>query len=366
MSAYLHFAELGPEPGAMIVAPLRGADRIRGVLTIERLGAEASFTDEEFELVKLFAAHVSIALQNAEAHRAVELRAETDTLTGLWNHGALIEHIDRLVSSRSRFAMLMVDLDFFKHYNDRFGHQAGNVMLQRIAEQLRASCRDTDQRLPLRRRRVRADPAEHVARRARGQSPRRSRQPCEAAATAANAHAGLTCSIGIAVYPATDGDRRPVDHPRRRPRLLRGQARRPRPDRDRDRRSRPGRRIPADRAEPLEPIERQRSTYTATDTDAGLLRRLQTPARDDAHRSPAPRYSRRLDRVALVLGDAQPPIRVLVEQVVAVRRPRRRSCAQVISTGSCAGAVLEPDLRPCRRGRGRRARSADRPSGRPA
>ena len=70
------------------------------MLTIERLGAEARFADEEFELVKLFAAHVSIALQNAEAHRAVELRAETDTLTGLLNHGALTEHIERLVGQR--------------------------------------------------------------------------------------------------------------------------------------------------------------------------------------------------------------------------------------------------------------------------
>jgi diguanylate cyclase (GGDEF)-like protein len=140
-----HFPSLGPQPGALIVAPLRSADRVQGVLTIERLGTEARFTEEEFELVKLFAAHVSIALQNAETHRAVELRAETDTLTGLWNHGALTQNLDRLVRQRGRFAMLMVDLDYFKRYNDGFGHQAGNVMLQRIATLLRASCRQSDQ-----------------------------------------------------------------------------------------------------------------------------------------------------------------------------------------------------------------------------
>ncbi|MEP7158047.1 MAG: diguanylate cyclase [Chloroflexota bacterium] len=139
-----HFAESGPEAGAMIVAPLRDADRIRGTLTIERLGAEAAFTEEEFELVKLFAAHVAIALRNAAQHRAVELRAETDRLTGLWNHGSLTEQLERLINSRARFSMLMVDLDHFKEYNDANGHQAGNAMLQRVAQQLRASCRDTD------------------------------------------------------------------------------------------------------------------------------------------------------------------------------------------------------------------------------
>jgi diguanylate cyclase (GGDEF)-like protein len=139
-----HFEATGPEPGAMIVAPLRETDRIRGTLTIERLGAHARFSDDEFELVKLFAAHVSIALRNAEAHRAVEIRAETDRLTGLLNHGAMTEQLTRLVERQARFGMLMVDLDRFKEYNDRYGHQAGNVMLQQVADRLRASCRDSD------------------------------------------------------------------------------------------------------------------------------------------------------------------------------------------------------------------------------
>lgn len=139
-----HFASTGPHSGAMIVAPLRETDRIRGTLTIERLGADARFSEDEFELVKLFAAHVSIALRNAEAHRAVEIMAQTDRLTGLLNHGSLTEQLTRMVDRQERFGMLMVDLDRFKEYNDRYGHQAGNVMLQQVADRLRSSCRDSD------------------------------------------------------------------------------------------------------------------------------------------------------------------------------------------------------------------------------
>jgi diguanylate cyclase (GGDEF)-like protein len=139
-----HFSTTGPVSGSLIVAPLRSGERIQGVLTIERLGNDVRFTDEEFDLVKLFAAHVSIALRNAEAHRAVELRAETDTLTGLWNHGALVHSLDHMIERHDHFAMLMVDLDHFKRYNDGLGHQAGNVMLQRVASVLRSSCRDSD------------------------------------------------------------------------------------------------------------------------------------------------------------------------------------------------------------------------------
>jgi diguanylate cyclase (GGDEF)-like protein len=137
-------AGLPPHPGALIVAPLRSGERVQGTLALERLGADAKFRDEEFELVKLFAAHVSIALRNAAAHRAVEIRAETDRLTGLLNHGALTEQLARLTEAGARFGMLMVDLDHFKEYNDQHGHQAGNAMLQRVAAQLRESCRESD------------------------------------------------------------------------------------------------------------------------------------------------------------------------------------------------------------------------------
>ena len=202
----VHFTDLGPHAGAMIVAPLRSADRIQGVLTIERLGAEARFGEEEFELVKLFAAHVSIALQNAETHRAVELRAETDTLTGLWNHGALIEHIDDLVSSHTKFSMLMVDLDFFKKYNDRFGHQAGNVMLRHVGEALRASCREADQVF-----RYGGDEFALLLLNTGLSGARTVAEKVQAAVRSVNtglpSPTPLTCSIGIAVYPkdGTDG-----------------------------------------------------------------------------------------------------------------------------------------------------------------
>ena len=202
----VHFSEIGPEPGAMIVAPLRGAEGVRGVLTIERLGAEARFADEEFELVKLFAAHVSIALQNAEAHRAVELRAETDALTGLWNHGALIDQIDQLAKQRGKFAMLMVDLDFFKAYNDSLGHQAGNAMLQEISQLLRMSCRETDSVY-----RFGGDEFALILPNTSLPGARIVAEKVQAAVRSVNEGRPLSttfdCSIGIAVFPKDGADR---------------------------------------------------------------------------------------------------------------------------------------------------------------
>ena len=70
-----------PNEGSLIVVPLRNGTGAIGVLTIERLGVGNSFTIDEFELAQLFAAQVSIALQNAEVFQAVQVRAETDALT---------------------------------------------------------------------------------------------------------------------------------------------------------------------------------------------------------------------------------------------------------------------------------------------
>jgi diguanylate cyclase (GGDEF)-like protein/excisionase family DNA binding protein len=200
-----HFAVLAPRAGALIALPLRARDLTLGVLTVERLGEDAAFSDEEFELAKLFAGHVSIALRNADAHHAVEVRAQTDALTGLLNQGALIERLRTAGSSGlERYGLLMIDLDDFKGYNDRYGHQAGNALLQQLAVALREACRDSDE--------VYRYGGDEFAIVLPDTPPSGARSVAEKVRLAV-AHAsrdgrspdGVTCSIGVATRPA-DGE----------------------------------------------------------------------------------------------------------------------------------------------------------------
>ena len=138
------FRETEGVEGSLIVVPLRGRTGAIGVLTIERLGSGNTFTEQDFDLVQLFAAQVSIALQNAEVFRAVEIRAQSDDLTGLLNHGSFVDHLERSVREGSPFGLIMLDLDDFKRVNDTMGHQAGDVLLRRIADALVRAGRDTD------------------------------------------------------------------------------------------------------------------------------------------------------------------------------------------------------------------------------
>lgn len=139
-----HFDSTGPVHGSLILAPIRDRDGVAGVLTLERLGTGRPYTADEFELVKLFAAHVSISLQNAAVHRAVEIKASTDDLTGLLNRGTFSAWLDRNTISGDPFSVIMLDLDDFRTVNNDFGHQAGDRVLRDIALALGGAGRDSD------------------------------------------------------------------------------------------------------------------------------------------------------------------------------------------------------------------------------
>ncbi|GGB24423.1 diguanylate cyclase domain-containing protein [Allosediminivita pacifica] len=64
---------------------------------------------------------------------AAEERAFTDTLTGLRNRRACDHVLDRRLRNREPFALMQVDLDFFKQVNDSLGHAAGDHVLRQVA-----------------------------------------------------------------------------------------------------------------------------------------------------------------------------------------------------------------------------------------
>jgi diguanylate cyclase (GGDEF)-like protein len=133
------------EPESMMVVPLLVSGQSIGTLNIGRLGeAESHFSANEFELTKLFAGQASIAMQNAQTHREVQFRAEQDALTGLHNHGAFQRELGAAVEAGRPFAVLMLDLDAFKRFNDTLGHPAGDRLLAEIADAMANETRDSD------------------------------------------------------------------------------------------------------------------------------------------------------------------------------------------------------------------------------
>jgi diguanylate cyclase (GGDEF)-like protein len=196
----------GSDPAAIILAPLRGRERVLGILYIKRRGEAARFEARELDLVRIFAAHASIALQNALTHRAVEIRAQMDSLTGLRNHGTFREELQAIVRKGEPFALLMLDLDDFKSHNDRHGHEAGNVLLKSIGEAIRAASRESDHLY-----RYGGDEFSLILPRTRGRDAMDVAQRVRAAIHEApgldGRPAGMRCCVGVATFPEDGSDR---------------------------------------------------------------------------------------------------------------------------------------------------------------
>jgi diguanylate cyclase (GGDEF)-like protein len=136
------------EPEALITIPLVARDAIKGALNIYRLGEDAHFTQEDFELAQRFGDAAALALDNAQVRESLELQAQTDSLTGLYNHRYFHERLraelTRTTRSHDSIAVLMLDIDDFKRVNDVFGHGTGDQVLVGLADVLRGTVRLSD------------------------------------------------------------------------------------------------------------------------------------------------------------------------------------------------------------------------------
>ncbi|WP_313625500.1 sensor domain-containing diguanylate cyclase [Kosakonia sp.] len=92
---------------------------------------------------ELSAAKESLASENAE----LQVMATEDGLTGLANRRkfdeALVDEVAKCTSNKQQIALLLIDVDYFKKYNDNYGHIAGDGCLQAVAENLKKTISET-------------------------------------------------------------------------------------------------------------------------------------------------------------------------------------------------------------------------------
>ena len=136
------------EQESLIVVPLVSRGVIMGALNVYRLGEHASFSEREFELVQRCGDAAALALDNAQIREQLERQAQTDSLTGLYNHRFFHERLRAELNRSSRahesLAVVMLDIDDFKKVNDVFGHGTGDQILVALAGVLASSIRTAD------------------------------------------------------------------------------------------------------------------------------------------------------------------------------------------------------------------------------
>lgn len=82
--------------------------------------------------------------EKAAMQKLLRHDAEHDDMTGLLNRGSFDRLLVAYENMDTAYALLMIDVDNFKHFNDTYGHQMGDKVLRRVAEVVRSNFRATD------------------------------------------------------------------------------------------------------------------------------------------------------------------------------------------------------------------------------
>jgi diguanylate cyclase (GGDEF)-like protein len=89
-----------------------------------------------------------LAIENSQLYEKTVIRVYSDYLTELWNHGyfqyLLQVELDKAKATQTRLCLIMLDIDDFKIYNDKLGHQAGDKILKELALLLKDQSRKMD------------------------------------------------------------------------------------------------------------------------------------------------------------------------------------------------------------------------------
>jgi diguanylate cyclase (GGDEF)-like protein len=192
--------------GSVLVVPLVVNNRTLGSMQLFSQ-ASAAFTDEDAQLLWILALVAENMLSREHANEGLLTFAFTDYLTGLKTRGYFEQQLElelkRCERKKAPLALVMVDIDFFKPLNDRYGHHVGDQVLRDVSSLLTKDMREIDtvaryggEEFVIILPETSAASAARVAQRVR-----RSVENAKFFAGTSATVEQLTISLGIAVYP---------------------------------------------------------------------------------------------------------------------------------------------------------------------
>ncbi|PIQ23853.1 hypothetical protein COW36_13525 [bacterium (Candidatus Blackallbacteria) CG17_big_fil_post_rev_8_21_14_2_50_48_46] len=135
-----HFQEMDQRLANLLCLPLQVEETILGVISLDNKAG--GFQAEDLIQLQDIAKQVAIAIKNAELYEL----SITDGLTGLYIRRYFQDMLEQELKRSLRFqmqtALILFDIDYFKRFNDTYGHQAGDAVLRRVASLVGHSIRD--------------------------------------------------------------------------------------------------------------------------------------------------------------------------------------------------------------------------------
>ncbi|GGK95355.1 GGDEF domain-containing protein [Deinococcus radiotolerans] len=133
----VHYRADLPHTMSWMGVPLRAADEVLGVLSVQSYALDA-FTPEDLEFLELLGVQLGIVMENAALHEQLQREANTDPLTGLLNRRQFVAQVTAALSVPGPATLAVMDVQKFKRINDELGHAAGDAVLRGVAEAMLA------------------------------------------------------------------------------------------------------------------------------------------------------------------------------------------------------------------------------------
>jgi len=132
-----------------MIIPMIIENKVIGVIRMEREGEPfLPFSEDDINKLSILCAQTAVILRRAHLYQEVEKLAIVDGLTGLYVHRYfqenIVQEIKRAQIFNEKLPLLMIDIDYFKKYNDEYGHLAGDEILRQISRVMKSTVRDTD------------------------------------------------------------------------------------------------------------------------------------------------------------------------------------------------------------------------------
>lgn len=132
----------------LALVPLKSKDKVNGLILADNFITGDPITKDDMRMLIMLSNQAGLAIENSRLYEKTELRAHSDYLTGLWNHGyfqfLLHAEWEKAKINRLPLSLIILDIDDFKVYNDGLGHQAGDSVLKEMAALLKKQCRKMD------------------------------------------------------------------------------------------------------------------------------------------------------------------------------------------------------------------------------
>ncbi len=135
---------------SFIVYPLKVDSRILGVVNLSDKNPDGheSFSELDLRILSVLIRQSAVALENVRMVKDLEHLANSDPLTNLQNYRGFVRSLEQELNRARRFStmlsLMMLDIDNFKMFNDRFGHLEGDHLLKEVGRTLKETLRNID------------------------------------------------------------------------------------------------------------------------------------------------------------------------------------------------------------------------------